>query len=366
MPLSLTSHTRLSFKVLSLVHLELPIDTHLELPDLGGMVGKGLKNMAESLQAEVMEELNQLAEDLKDQVGGAADDFMEDAEKAGAGGLLDEVCGMFSDAMAHKHSKMEAWRVREVTTVGFKMMAATPQIKGVVAEEVQGALIKRRAFETNDNVLAVLGATNELPKQLATFAAVGAEPGSAEGGTPPTTVDDKEEEEVAAGGAPCVAVDDDEEEEVVGGAPPSTVDDGEEDKKNNGGNDPSGPFEQHANATATNETVESATDELDAAQTAMALQKDDIAEQLKRRMDELASLEDEARNETDAVRKAVLLVQCRQESNALKKQVQNSADLGAKVNFNKQIQCASRNALWRVRASALTPTFSAQTRPHLR
>ena len=120
--------------------------------------------------AAAMEELNQLAEDLKNQVGGAADDFTEDAEEAGAGGLLDEVGGMLADAMAAKRSKMRTWRVREVVAVGFKMMAATPDIKGVVAEEVQGALIKRRAFETNDKVLAVLGAADELPKRLAKFA----------------------------------------------------------------------------------------------------------------------------------------------------------------------------------------------------
>ena len=40
--------------------------------------------MAESLQAAALEELNQLAEDLKDQVGGAAADLMEDAQEAGA------------------------------------------------------------------------------------------------------------------------------------------------------------------------------------------------------------------------------------------------------------------------------------------
>ena len=200
--------------MLSLIQLDLPIDANLKFPDLGGVVGKELKNIAESLQAEAMEELNQLAEDLKNQVGGAADDFTEDAEEAGAGGLLDEVGGMLADAMAAKRSKLEAWRVREVAAVGFKMMAATPDIKGVVAEEVQGALIKRRAFETNDKVLAVLGTADELPKRLAKFAAVDAVPGGAEGGAPPTTVDDKEEEEeMVAGGAPCVAVDDDEEEQ---------------------------------------------------------------------------------------------------------------------------------------------------------
>ena len=158
--------------MLSLIHLDLPVDSDIKLPALGGVVGKELKNIAESLQATAMEELNQLAEDLKNEVGGAADDFAKDAEDAGAGGLLDEVGGMLADAMAAKRSKMQTWRVREVVAVGFKMMAATPEIRGVVAEEVQGALIKRRAFETNDNVLAVLGATNELPTRLASFAAL--------------------------------------------------------------------------------------------------------------------------------------------------------------------------------------------------
>ena len=44
------------------------IDADLKLPDLGG-VTKELRNMAETLQADALEELNQLADDLKKEVG---------------------------------------------------------------------------------------------------------------------------------------------------------------------------------------------------------------------------------------------------------------------------------------------------------
>ena len=107
--------------MLSLIQLDLPIDMILEFPDLSGVVGKELKNIAESLQAEAMEELNQLAEDLKNQVGGAADDFTEDAEEAGAGGLLDEVGGMLADAMAAKRSKMASFKDRLIVCPGQSM-----------------------------------------------------------------------------------------------------------------------------------------------------------------------------------------------------------------------------------------------------
>ena len=65
----------------------------------------------------------------------------------------------------------------------------------------------------------------------------------------------------------------------------------------------------------------------------MALHKNVIGATLAQRMDELAALEEEAKNETDGVKKAVLLAQARMESNALKKQAQNSADLGEKVRY---------------------------------
>ena len=72
--------------------------------------------------------------------------------------------------------------------------------------------------------------------------------------------------------------------------------------------------------------------DIDAAQaSAMALHKNAIGATLTQRMEALAALEEEARTETDGVKKAVLLAQARMESNALKKQAQNSADLGEKV-----------------------------------
>ena len=43
----------------------------------------------------------------------------------------------------------------------------------------------------------------------------------------------------------------------------------------------------------------------------VSMQKDAIAASLSKRMDELAALEEEARNETDGLKKGVLLAQCR-------------------------------------------------------
>ena len=78
--------------------------------------------------------------------------------------------GVLADIMAHKRSKAEAWRVREVGAVGIEMLAAAPHIKGGVAEELQGALVRRRAFETNDKVLAVMNSGSELPRRMAELA----------------------------------------------------------------------------------------------------------------------------------------------------------------------------------------------------
>ena len=103
--------------------------------------------MAESLKAMAMEELNQLADDLKEQAKGAASDLMEDAEEMGAGGLLEEMGGMLMDALAEKRSKSERWRVREVAATCAKMLASTPHIKGALAEEVQGGLMYLYTWE---------------------------------------------------------------------------------------------------------------------------------------------------------------------------------------------------------------------------
>ena len=47
------------------------------------------------------------------------------------------------------------------------MLTATAHIRGAVVELLQGALVRRRAFETNDKVLSLMGAESELPKMLA-------------------------------------------------------------------------------------------------------------------------------------------------------------------------------------------------------
>lgn len=46
------------------------------------------------------------------------------------------------------------------------MLVAAQHIKGGVAEEIQGALVRRCAFETDDKVLAMMDAGSELPKRI--------------------------------------------------------------------------------------------------------------------------------------------------------------------------------------------------------
>ena len=53
--------------------------------------------------------------------------------------------------------------------MNVKMLAAAPQITGTVAEEVHGALVQRRAFETNEKVLSLMETGSELSKRLAEF-----------------------------------------------------------------------------------------------------------------------------------------------------------------------------------------------------
>ena len=205
-------------------------------------------------------------------LGGTIDDLMDDAQEAGVGGLLDEVSGLFGDAVAEKRSQMEKWRVREAAVVCVQLLASAPNFPSGLAEQLQGTLIQRRALETNDSVTAVLDAgTEQLTNRMLELM--------------------KPHSESNAGGRGA------QEERL-------------------------------AVTTKTGEEV----DHLDAAQTAMALQKEGIAADIARRMAELASLEEEARNETDGVQKAVLLVLARKESIELKKIAQNTADLGSKLN----------------------------------
>ena len=233
-------------QVLSLIQVELPFGENLKFPK----IASNLKNMADDLKATAMEQLNQLADDLKERVGDATKNFMDNANEAGAGGLLDEVGGMFMDAVAEKRSEMEKWRVREVAAVCVKMLAAAPRVRGNLEEEVQGALVQRQALETNDKVLGALRLGTELPKRLAELAGA-------------TTLG-SENEEVG--------------QEDVSDKPA--------------------------------ETAETKTD-VDAAQCAMSLQKDVIASTLSKRMEALADLEEQARNESDGLKKSVLLNQCR-------------------------------------------------------
>ena len=86
-------------RVLVLIQVELPFDQNLKFPDFGG-VAKHLQNLANELKAHAMEELKQLAEKLKTQLGDAGQKLMKGANEAGAGGLLDEVVGVLTDAVA--------------------------------------------------------------------------------------------------------------------------------------------------------------------------------------------------------------------------------------------------------------------------
>ena len=77
-----------------------------------------------------------------------------------------------------------------------------------------------------------------------------------------------------------------------------------------------------------------APDALDASRCAMVLERDFIAAELSRRMDELATMEEAAASETDGIKKGVMLVRCRLASHDLKKMVQNTADLGSRVSLS--------------------------------
>ena len=294
--------------------------------------------MAESLKAMAMEELNQLADDLKEQAKGAVSDLMEEAEEAGAGGLLEEMGGLLMDAAADKRSRMETWRVREVAATCARMLAVAPQIRGALAEKVQGGLVRRRAFETNDKVLAVMGAGSELPKRLVDLLPMMRKEG--ESGIDDEVKKSKSKREDEGGiddevkRSKSKVGEDNEDGKMEGGTGDSTtaideytVAGGKDDEYTVAGA-AGGKDDEY---TAARGKDGDPRDDLDAAQCAMALQKDAIAADLARRMAALRVMEEEARNETNGVNKGVLLVKARMESNALTKQVQNSADLGSKV-----------------------------------
>ena len=323
---------------MSLLQLKNKIDKSLKFPDLRGATN-ALKNIADGLKASAMGELNKLAEDLK--LGGSANGLME----AGAGGLLDEVCGLFSDSMAEKQSKAESWRVREMATLCLKMLAGT--VTGSLAEEIQGALVQRRVFETNPNVLKLMDAGSDLPTRLAGFVAMPVEDAIVTSEAIVTSGAAEEASEVAGDGLSASVGTNEKEAEEDAEQPSSNTNttDAEqsadvarslksEQKTATNTTDTEQPTGASVAKPLKSEQVTATQDDehdLEASRCAALLEKDAIAQDLARRMEALAALEEEARNESDGLKKGILLVQCRMESNMLKIHAQNSSDMASKV-----------------------------------
>ena len=298
-------------QVMSLLQLKNKIDKSLKFPDLRGATN-ALKNIADGLKASAMGELNKLAEDLK--LGGSANGLME----AGADGLLDEVCWLISDSMAEKRSKAESWRVREMATLCLKMLAGT--VAGSLAEEIQGALVQRRVFETNPNVLKLIDAGSDLPTRLAGFVAMPVEEAIV------TSAAAEELSEVAGNGLSASGGKGTNEKEASDGA--------EQPSSNTNTTDTEQPAGASVAKVLKSEQVMATQDDehdLGASRCAALLEKDAIAQDLARPMEALAALEEEAQNESDGLKTSTLLVKCRMESNMLKIHAQNSSDMASKV-----------------------------------
>ena len=85
-----------------------------------------------------MEELTELAERLKDHVGGQIEDMMGEVDNVGGGGLLSALGDLLNDEVANRRSRREKWRVRECVALCVKMIASAPHIQGCQAmDDVQ-------------------------------------------------------------------------------------------------------------------------------------------------------------------------------------------------------------------------------------
>ena len=124
------------------------------LQDVRGMMSSRLPKSGTAL-----EELRSLAEGVGD-IG----ELLGEAE-----GIWSEGMGIFSDLHLERQAKKDKWRAREVAAFVAQQVVASPNSEGPVRTALNEALTKRKVFEFQPQVKAILDADGTLPQQVNEF-----------------------------------------------------------------------------------------------------------------------------------------------------------------------------------------------------
>ena len=126
------------------------------LKEIRGM----MSSTVAELKSEAVDELRSLAE-------GASVDIDEFAGEAS--GILSEGIGILGDMLAEQRAKKEKWRAREVAVFVAQQVVASPNSEGAIRTALNEALTKRKVFEFQPEIKAILDADSTLPQQLNEF-----------------------------------------------------------------------------------------------------------------------------------------------------------------------------------------------------
>ena len=126
------------------------------LQDVRGM----MSSTVAEVKSQALDELRSLAEGASVDIG----ELLGEAE-----GILSEGMGILSDVLAERQAKKDKWRAREVAAFVAQQVVASPNSEGEIRTILNEALTKRRVFEFQPEVKAVLDANSALLQELNAF-----------------------------------------------------------------------------------------------------------------------------------------------------------------------------------------------------
>ena len=126
------------------------------LQDVRGM----MSSTVAEVKSQALDELRSLAEGASVDIG----ELVGEAE-----GILSEGMGILSDVLAERQAKKDKWRAREVAAFVAQQVVASPNSEGEIRTILNEALTKRRVFEFQPEVKAVLDADSVLLQELNEF-----------------------------------------------------------------------------------------------------------------------------------------------------------------------------------------------------
>ena len=126
------------------------------LQDVRGM----MSSTVAEVKSQALDELRSLAEGASVDIG----ELVGEAE-----GILSEGMGILSDVLAERQAKKDKWRAREVAAFVAQQVVASPNSEGEIRTILNEALTKRRVFEFQPEVKAVLDTDSSLLQELNEF-----------------------------------------------------------------------------------------------------------------------------------------------------------------------------------------------------